>query len=227
MTASTHRRSPEAADAGTPVADASGAKAPDAEGPEAEAKPPKLSVKPVTAARWPDFEVLFESKGAPKYCWCMAWRANAEERKHASGNAARKKLMKQRVDAGTPVGLLGYVDGAPVAWCSVAPRSTYQPLVYKTSTNEAANGNAEDRKIWSIVCFYILRSHRGQGLARQMMEAAVKYAKRRGAKTVEAYPVTEDSPSYRFMGFVPMFKQAGFHETGRAGTRRHVMQRGV
>lgn len=32
-----------------------------------------------------------------------------------------------------------------------------------------------------------------------------------------------DSPSYRFMGFVPVFEKAGFREVGRAGTRRHVM----
>jgi hypothetical protein len=24
--------------------------------------------------------------------------------------------------------LLGYIDGDPIAWCSIAPRSTYRPL---------------------------------------------------------------------------------------------------
>ena len=45
-----------------------------------------------------------------------------------------------------------------------------------------------------------------------------------GATVLEAYPVDPDSPSYRFMGFVPSFAEAGFVETGRAGERRHVMQ---
>jgi hypothetical protein len=40
----------------------------------------------------------------------------------------------------------------------------------------------------------------------------------------EAYPVAPDSPSYRFMGFVPMFEKARFVEIGTAGTRRHVMR---
>ena len=39
-----------------------------------------------------------------------------------------------------------------------------------------------------------------------------------------AYPVDHDSPSYRFMGFVPVFQQHHFVETGRAGSRRHVMR---
>jgi len=60
-----------------------------------------------------------------------------------------------------------------------------------------------------------------------MLAAALKHARQHGAKVVEAYPVNEDSPSYRFMGFVPMFKEAGFHQVGREGSRRHVMQRKV
>jgi hypothetical protein len=46
-----------------------------------------------------------------------------------------------------------------------------------------------------------------------------------GAKIVEAYPVDVDSPSYRFMGFVPAFEKAGFEPTGqREGKRRHLMR---
>ena len=41
---------------------------------------------------------------------------------------------------------------------------------------------------------------------------------------IEAYPVDADSPSYRFMGFVPVFAEAGIAEVGREGKRRHVMR---
>jgi hypothetical protein len=61
----------------------------------------------------------------------------------------------------------------------------------------------------------------------QLIEAAADYAKRNGATVLEAYPVDPDSPSYRFMGFVPTFEAAGFEEIGRAGTRRHVMSRSL
>ena len=42
-------------------------------------------------------------------------------------------------------------------------------------------------------------------------------ATRRGRAYIEAYPVERTSPSYRFMGFIPMFESAGFREVGRAG----------
>ena len=51
-----------------------------------------------------------------------------------------------------------------------------------------------------------------------------EHARSHGAAILEAYPVDPDSPSYRFMGFVPVFEEAGFHKVGRAGIRRHVMQ---
>jgi GNAT superfamily N-acetyltransferase len=69
-----------------------------------------------------------------------------------------------------------------------------------------------------------VRRFRGHGITQRIIKAAVEHARSRGASIVEAYPVDPDSPSYRFMGFVPVFKKAGFCEVGRAGTRRHVMQ---
>lgn len=173
----------------------------------------RIVFREVTAGTWPDFERFFESRGCPKFCWCMLWRASPREAEQDS--ASRKAAMAKRIAAGTTVGLLGYLDEEPVAWCSVAPRSTYRRLVGDGST---------DAGIWSIACFFVVRRLRGQGITQRIIAAAVGFAKARGASLVEAYPVDPGSPSYRFMGFVSSFKAAGFREVGRAGTRRHVFQ---
>jgi hypothetical protein len=172
----------------------------------------KIQVKPVTKSTWKDFEALFESKGAPKYCWCMAWRMNKEELKQ-NNSPARKKLIKKRVNAETPIGLLGYVNKEPIAWCSIAPRDTYERL----------GGDENIEKVWSIACFFIKKEFRDQGLVGELIVAAKKYAKKKGAKFLEAYPVDPSSPSYRFMGFVKTFEKAGFSFVKKAGTRRHIM----
>lgn len=174
----------------------------------------RVMFREVDKRTWPDFERLFESRGSPKSCWCMVWRATPEEAKRTDG-ASRKAAIAKRVGDGVPVGLLGYIDGEPVAWCSVAPRSTYRRLVDDESPDEG---------IWSIACFFVVRRLRGQGMTHRVLQAAIEYARSRGADIVEAYPVDSDSPSYRFMGFVPMFEKAGFCEVGRVGARRHVMQ---
>jgi GNAT superfamily N-acetyltransferase len=174
----------------------------------------RVAFHEVDQDRWSDFERLFESKGGPKYCWCMAWRANAEGTKQ-TGDGSKKAMMAGRVAAGVPVGILGYLDGEPIAWCSVAPRSTHRRLVDDASPDEG---------VWSITCFFVVRRLRGQGIVRRILDAAVEHARSRGATVVEAYPVAPDSPSYRFMGFVPVFEGAGFREVARAGSRRHVMR---
>ena len=175
----------------------------------------KLAFHPVTPARWDDFAALFEAPGGPKYCWCMAWRATPTELR-TIGKASRKPLMHARVESKTTIGLLGYLDGEPVAWVSIAPRETYRDL----GGPEAEAG----QNIWSLACMYVQRKHRGDGHGTELIEAAKAYAKKRGATLLEAYPVDPDSPSYRFMGFVPAFDRAGFEPVGTAGSRRHVMR---
>ncbi len=166
----------------------------------------------VDRTRWPDLVRLFEAPGGPKHCWCMVWRPMVAR---GTNGGRRKAALQRRVYAGIPVGLLGYLDGEPVAWCSVAPRATYRPL-----------GGAADHEeiVWSLVCFFIPRRLRRQGIMRRLLTAAADIARRHGGTLLEAYPVDPDSPSYRFMGFVPLFKAAGFKSVGRAGSRRHVMR---
>jgi GNAT superfamily N-acetyltransferase len=176
---------------------------------------PHLSFAEVTTATQADFERLFEAKGGPSYCWCMAWRDLPGRREHVA-NDVKKQVMTGLIEAGTPVGILAFEDGEPVGWCSVAPRETYRKLSPKQDDTETG--------IWSIVCFYVPRARRGSGLAHALLDAAVKHAFAEGAATVEAYPVDQASPSYRFMGFRKMFTEAGFHEIGTAGSRRHIMR---
>lgn len=179
----------------------------------------RMTFRPVTAARWGDLEKLFESRGGPKYCWCMAWRMASQ--RHEMSRTQRKAALKSRVKDGIPIGIVGYLEGMPIAWCSIAPRPTYRPLGGVEKPSENAD------RIWSLVCFFIRREFRGLGMSERMLDAAVAYAKKKGAAVVEAYPVTAESPSYRFMGFVPSFEAAGFKPVGRAGSRRHVMRKAV
>jgi GNAT superfamily N-acetyltransferase len=125
--------------------------------------------------------------------------------------------MKSKVEAGVPIGILGYHDGAPVAWCSIAPRDTYRDL-------GGLDESGAPEKIWALACFFIKREYRGRGLSKKLLLAAIDHAARNDATIVEAYPVDPESPSYRFMGFVETFREAGFQEVGQAGQRRHVMR---
>jgi GNAT superfamily N-acetyltransferase len=177
-----------------------------------------LKIRAVGPGNFADFARLFEAKGGPSYCWCLAWRKKPEtslEGPLQPRNATRKAAMQDVVDAGVPIGLLAYDGEEPVGWCSVGPRDSFLNL---------GGPETGTTVVWSLVCFYVPRARRGQGIARLLLRAAIDAARAAGAMVLEAYPVDPDSPSYRFMGFVPFFVEAGFAEVARAGSRRHVMR---
>jgi GNAT superfamily N-acetyltransferase len=174
-----------------------------------------LTFRPATKATRGDFERLFGAPGAPHFCWCMVWRRTGEEAKRHQG-PDRKRQMMRRIAAGVPVGLIGYLDDQPTAWVSIAPRDTYRDL--------GGPPALEGEVVWSLVCFFVPRALRGGGMIHRLIRAAAEHARDKGATLVEAYPVDEAAPSYRFMGFVPVFADAGFTEVGMAGSRRHIMR---
>lgn len=176
---------------------------------------PELSFRPVTTENLGDFEALFAARGGPKHCWCMVWRGTPAE-KHEQGGPLKKAQMLRRIDAHIPIGLLGYEGETPRAWVSIAPRETHIRL----GGPDAEPGET----IWSLTCMFIPRPLRGEGLAHTLIAAALDHARSAGATIVEAYPVLPDSPSFRYMGWVPAFEKAGFSFVQMAGTRRHVMR---
>jgi GNAT superfamily N-acetyltransferase len=179
----------------------------------------ELVIRPVTSENWADFEKLFESRGGPKSCWCTVWRTVQDGQDSERPATAKKREMERRISEGEPVGLLGYVGAEPVAWCSIAPRDTY-----RATLSDPMPGD-EKHTIWSLVCFFVSRPYRGQGVLQRLIAAAEAHAASHGATLLEGYPVDEDSPSYRFGGFLPAFEQARYSRVGKKGARRHVVRK--
>lgn len=176
-------------------------------------------IRAVTLDTFPDLARLFEARGGPDWCWCMAWRpkpARVTRTRGAEGKALRKAEMRERVAAGQPVGLLAYEDGAPVGWVSTGPLNTFARL--------GGPKDVDPQATWAISCFYVARASRGQGLMRGLAEAALGTARDGGATLFQVTAVDRDSPSYRFMGPVALFETLGFEKVAMAGTRRHVMR---
>ena len=176
---------------------------------------------PVDDKRWPDLVRLFEHHGNPGYCWCMRWRARGGAFLKLKTDG-RREALRHQVRTGIPVGIIGYLDGDPVAWCSVAPRETYAALEHSRILKRI-----DDAPVWAIVCLYLDRRIRGQGLTPRVLSAAVDYALAQGATIVEGYPVdraSRGSGSYMWMGLPAAFREAEFQEVARPGTGRYIMR---
>lgn len=112
-----------------------------------------LDIHPLTPERWPDLVGLFGERGAISDCWCMFFRRQkpAPGAAHTPGARAAFEAV---VVANQVPGLLAYRDGRPIGWVAVAPRSDDERVAGRGS------GAAQDRDVWSIVCFYIDRRGR-------------------------------------------------------------------
>ncbi|HEV8682136.1 MAG TPA: GNAT family N-acetyltransferase [Actinomycetota bacterium] len=180
----------------------------------------RLEIRPVTAGRWDDLVELFGERGAYANCWCMWWRVSGSDfdrgiRKRGGGN---RRALKGLVAEGRVPGLLAYRNGRPVGWVSVAPREEFGRLQRSPTLKPL-----DDQPVWSIVCFFMDRGERGQGVGTALLEAAVRHAAERGATIVEGYPVDPaDRPisnADAYTGVVSMFRRAGFREVARRGSR--------
>ena len=83
----------------------------------------------------------------------------------------------------------------------------------------------DTQSIWSVVCFFVSRPFRGQGMFQKLIAAAEEHAAKNGGTLLEAYPVDPDSPSYRFGGYLPAFEQAEYAPVGKKGARRHIVRK--
>jgi len=168
------------------------------------------TVRPVTPATLRDFVQLFEARGSPHYCWCSIYRfADA----HAMKGSEKQAAMKKLVDRSTPIGVLAYLEGAPVGWCSVAPRESYVKLTRSRTMPRVTDAATPT---WTVLCFFVVRSARGAGVSRALLTGAVKYARAAGAEVIEGYPHDTAGISATHRGHSSVFAAAGFHlEDGR------------
>jgi len=183
---------------------------------------PDLIIRPVTPDRWTDLETLFGPRGAIGGCWCMWWRLSRAEYERQKGEG-NKQAMQSIVASGDVPGLLAYAGEKPVAWCSIAPREDFPSL-----ERSRVLKRVDDQPVWSVVCFYIAKPYRGQGVSVQLLLAAVEYAGQHGARVVEGYPIEPKKDSapdiYAFTGMASAFRKAGFVEVLRRSETRPIMR---
>jgi GNAT superfamily N-acetyltransferase len=174
--------------------------------------PGSVSFHPVTPPRWGDLETLFGEHGAYSGCWCMWWRLTAAQFSSQVG-PKNKAALKAIVDSGEVPGILAYMDGRPAGWCSVGPRERFGRI-----ERSPVLKRADDEAVWSIVCYYVDKSYRRQGLMQLLTVAAIDYAKTQGAGIVEAYPSERAGPfkgTAAYTGVSSVFRGLGFVEVLR------------
>jgi GNAT superfamily N-acetyltransferase len=185
--------------------------------------PESWQVRPLGASTWADFETLFGARGACGGCWCMHWRLRGKAFGAGKGEPNRR-AMKKLAGEGVEPGLIGYFNGSPVAWCAVAPRESYDRLEHSKTL-----GRIDEEPVWSVVCLFVLKPFRRRGLSVRMVEAAANFARSKGARWIEGYPVETGAGGlpdpFVFTGLPRTFARAGFTEVARRAKSRPIFRK--
>lgn len=196
---------------------------------------PRLTILPANEARWRDLQAIFGTRGEAAICQCQRYKLQPREAfKHYPPEVRAARLRAQtrcgRRNADTTSGLVAYRGDEAVGWCAIEPRPNYIGLlrVYRVPWE----GRAEDKGdpgIWAVTCFFVRAGFRRQGISRALAKAAVDFARERGARALEGYPMVvgkgQDIPwGELHVGSRSIFAAAGFTEINRPTPRRSVMR---
>lgn len=190
-------------------------------------------VVPANEASWDDLQAVFGARGDPAKCMCQ-WFRFRDFQWRSVPVEERAKLLREQTGCGDPAaaatsGLVAYLDGEPAGWCAVEPRTAYPRLL---RARVPWMGRAEDKsddRVWAVTCFVTRTGYRRRGVSRGLAGAAVDFARDRGARAIEGYPmITQPGQEMTwgelYVGSRSIFAAAGFVEVSRPTPRRVVMR---
>jgi GNAT superfamily N-acetyltransferase len=195
----------------------------------------EIAVVPANAASWDDLQAVLGPRGDPSKCQCQRYKMRPRESWRSVGATELASRLREQThcgdpESGTTCGLVAYLDGEPVGWCAVEPRSAYGRL--RRDCRVPWVGRAEDKtddSVWAVTCFVTRADFRRRGVSRALARAAVDFARARGARALEGYPMlTEPGKEITWgelhVGSRSIFAPAGFAEVSRPTRRRVVMR---
>jgi GNAT superfamily N-acetyltransferase len=193
---------------------------------------PRITVVPANKASWEDLQKVFGTRGDPSRCWCQRYKMQPRESWASVGPEELAFRFRDQTDCGHPrsgatSGLVAYLDGEPVGWCAVEPRTAYPRLLLKTRVPwDGRDEDKADESVWAVTCFLTRTGYRRRGISAALARAAVGFARERGARALEAYPMIDAAGSLPVdhVGLRSAFAAAGFREVSHPSLRRVVMR---
>ena len=132
-------------------------------------------------------------------------------------------------DAASTSGLIGFLDGEPVGWVAVEPRSAYPKLATSRWHWRGRDEDPDDDTVWAITCMIVRKGYRGRGITYHLARAGVEHARAHGARAVEAYGMlTQPGKTITWgelhVGARQAYEEAGLVEIAHPSKRRVIMR---
>jgi len=176
------------------------------------------------ACTWEAFAELVErNNGIYGGCWCIGYHPECGQR-----GIDHRAVKEDRVHTGRAhAALVLDEDGAAQGWCQYGSPEELVGIEHI----RAYDKDPPPRPDWRITCIYVDRRHRGRGIARMALEAALDLIADAGGGLVEAIPeVTagrEAQGRFLFSATVELFEQYGFTRGRQEGKHAWIVSRVV
>jgi len=194
----------------------------------------EVRIVPANQASWEDLQAVLGTRGDSSRCQCQRYKMTPKESWASVGTEELSLRLRMQTDAGHPAsgttsGLVAYQDGDAVGWCAVEPRTAYPRLLRDTRPWEGRAEDKADASVWAVTCFVIRAGFRRRGISRALAIAAVDFARERGARALEGYPIITRSGQEIMavevhVGSRSIFEAAGFTQVSHPTLRRVVMR---
>jgi GNAT superfamily N-acetyltransferase len=193
---------------------------------------PDFSVVPANRVSWDHLQAVFGVRGGPARCWCQRYKLAPRESFGAVPAEDRAERLREQSGCGRPrsrstCGLVAFLDGEPVGWCAVEPRTAYTGMARVSRVPwEGRDEDKADDSVWALTCFVTRAGFRRRGVTRVLAAAAVDHARSQGARALEGYPITTTEVILEelHVGTVGTFAAAGLQVVSRPTARRVVMR---
>jgi hypothetical protein len=132
-----------------------------------------ISVVPANEASWEDIQAVLGTRGEPSSCQCQRYKMQPGESWASVGARGLASRLRTQTggpaESGTTSGLVAYLDGEPVGWCAVEPRTAYPRLLLKTRVPWASRAEDKtDDSVWAVTCFVTRVGFRRRGISRAL-----------------------------------------------------------
>jgi GNAT superfamily N-acetyltransferase len=185
----------------------------------------QLDVRPLAPALLDDWLAFFDKDAfcdnpdwATCYCRCYVFGGGGMEAWDAacSTSGENRRVMIERIRAGTVDGMLAYRDGRVAGWIHYGPTERFETPVGRLQPIEPG--------VASVACFVVAPQERRRGVARALLRAACDEMARRGFKAVDARVPVEPKPGamHLFCGPLPLYLGEGFEEVEADAKRRRL-----
>ncbi len=198
----------------------------------AAANDPTISVMPANETAWDELQAVFGRRGSAARCQCQRYKLNRGESFGAFPVEERAHRLREQTDCDHPEsastsGLVAFLGDEPVGWCAIEPRPAYQGLLRNNRVPWADRAeDKSDDSVWAVTCIFTRAGFRRRGVSQALVIAAVDFARQRGARAVEGYPITTTNviAEELHVGIREVFANAGFTEVSRPTLRRVVVR---